>query len=711
MIEDLETSETPAEDAADKSPTALTDWENEPTIQDLTQDLTDSASDHDEHVSTVDTWLDNLKVEGKAQPKKVEGRSSVQPKLIRKQAEWRYSSLSEPFLSTEDIFNVAPVTAEDRNAAIQNGLVLNNQFNTKIQKVKFINDYVRTAVDEGTVVVRVGWDFEEEEREVEVPLFDYRVTNDPAIIQRQEALHQLVTQNPNALNTAPEEWVKAYNLSVKTGLPHEPVPAGTETQTKTVTVKNQPSLEVCDYRNVTIDPTCLGDISKAEFIIYSFETNLSELEKDGKYVNLDQININTNSILSAPDHDTEESSLTFNFSDKPRKKFVAYEYWGFWDIHNTGVAESFIATWVGDTMIRMESNPFPNKELPFITAQYLPIRRSIYGEPDGELLEDNQKIVGAVTRGMIDIMGRSANGQQGVRKDALDITNKRKFDRGLDYEFNAQVDPRQAFYMHTFPEIPASAPTMLQYQNQDAESLTGVKAFSEGITGSALGDNVGGIRSALDATAKRELDILRRLAEGIKQIGRKVISMNGEFLEEEEIIRITDEEFVPVKRDDLAGNIDLTLSISTPEADNEKAKELAFMLQTTAQTMGNDFAQLILSNIARLRKMPALAKQIEEFQPTPDPLQQQIQMLEIEKLKAEITKLNSEAEENSAEAALDRAKAGNTQSDTDNKNLDFVEQESGTTHARDVDRITSQAESQARTKVIDNLTKPVAKAS
>ena len=94
-------------------------------------------------------------------------------------------------------------------------------------------------------------------------------------------------------------------------------------------------------------------------------------------------------------------------------------------------------------MIRMEESPFPDKELPFVLVKYLPRRKDIYGEPDGELLIENQKIVGAVTRGMIDMMGRSAAGQIGYRKDALDITNKRRFDQGMDYEFNSHVvDPR-----------------------------------------------------------------------------------------------------------------------------------------------------------------------------------------------------------------------------------------------------------------------------
>ena len=135
------------------------------------------------------------------------------------------------------------------------------------------------------------------------------------------------------------------------------------------------------------------------------------------------------------------------------------------------IAKPFVATWVGQTLIRLEENPFPDKKIPFVFVSLLPKRKSVYGEPDGELLIDNQKIIGAVTRGMIDIMGKSANGQTGYRKDALDATNKRKFQMGKDYEYNGGVDPRLAFHMHTFPEIPASAQFMLQQQNFDAESL------------------------------------------------------------------------------------------------------------------------------------------------------------------------------------------------------------------------------------------------
>jgi hypothetical protein len=641
-------------------------------------------------------------------------RSTVQPKLIRKQAEWRYPALSEPFLSTENIFTVEPVTFEDKQSAIQNSLILNNQFNTKINKVDFIDEYVRTAVEEGTVIVRVGWEYEEEINEVEVPVFEFIQSNDPNIIQAHQQLHELMQSNPEEFqNSVSPEMQQAHKLSMENNVPMEPVQVDIETEEQVTVLKNEPTLEVCDYKSMSIDPSCKGNLQKAGFVVFSFETSLSELKKEGdRYKNLDQINTNSSSILDADDSEADVSN--FNFKDEPRKKFIAHEYWGLWDIEGTGKVKPIVATWVDGTIIRMEENPFPDQEHPFVKVQYLPVRKSNYGEPDGELLIENQNIIGAVTRGVIDIMGRSANGQVGSRKDALDITNKRKFDKGFDYEYNPSVgDPRTAFYMHTFPEVPRSAEYVLNAQNDDAEGLTGVKAFAGGLNGGSLGDSVGGIKSTLSASSKREIGILRRLSNGIIQIGRKFISMNAEFLSEEEVVRLSNDEFVPVRRDDLQGKVDLKLSISTAEDDAEKAQELSFMLQTTAQSMGNEFSQIILADIARLRKMPVLEKAIKEFQPQPDPMAQKKAELEIVLLEAQIANERSKAIENNAAARLDLArettegaKAENLNSDTDLKNLEFVEQETGTNQERNLQLSREQANANSQLKVLDSLLKP-----
>ena len=685
----------------------LTNWKQEPSLMELKADLEEARSAHDAQVSQIDTWMDARNVTGKAQVNTPKGNSRIVPKLIRKQNEWRYASLSEPFLANEDIFKVKPVTWEDRDAAFQNQLVLNNQFNTKIRKVDFIDEYVRTAVDEGTVIVRVGWNFQEEEETVEAPIVEFHPN--PETMEYHQQLEQLKIESPSQyLTDVADPWKEAHDMTMEMGVPIEPHIVGYEKEKQMKTVSNHPTVQICDYRNTIIDPSCEGDLDKANFVIFRFESSLSELEKDGRYKNLDKINLATNTILGEPDHVSPHATTGFNFKDKPRQKFIVHEYWGYRDLKGSGKLQPFVAAWVGDTLIRMEENPFPDKKLPFVKVQYLPVRRSTYGEPDGALLEDNQKIIGAVTRGMIDLLGKSANGQTGMRKDMLDPTNKRKYEKGLDYEFNANVDPRQGIHMHQYPEIPSSAQFMVELQNREAESLTGVKAFSNtGITGQALGDVATGIRGALDATSKRELGILRRLAQGVIQIGRKFISMNSEFLSEEEVIRITNEEFVPVRRDDLAGKFDLVLTISTAEEDETKVNQLAFLLQTMGNNMDFQITKMILTDIARLKKMPDLAKKIEVYEPQPDPLQQKKAELEIALLEAQIEKERSmgqhytaQASRNLAQSNTEQAKTGKLISEAELNALNYVEQETGVKQERELEKMGEQSRAQGEHSVL-----------
>lgn len=657
----------------------LVDWNNPPSVRDLKQDLAEAKSNHDLHVNKVNESLAALRGELKIKVK--EGRSKVQPKLVRKQNEWRYSALEEPFLSTDDMFIVNPVTYKDVEAAKQNMLILNKQFRTDIPKVKFINKYIRTAVNTGTVIVKLNWEYEKGMVTEEVPVY----TKTP------EELYAALQQKINAGQMTEEEAIPIMESG-------QPIQIGVESREVEEDVINRPVLQVKDSRNVIIDPSCEGDIDNAQFIIDIFLTDLSTLKKDSRYSNLDLISENQFNGASLDDYqyyDTEyKTDPNFKFQDKPRKKLVAYEYWGYWDINGDGIVKPIVATWIGDVMIRLEENPYPDKKLPFVVVQYLPPDHdTVYGDSDASLLKENQDIIGAISRSIIDLIGRSANAQQGVRKDLLDPINRDRFNKGMDFEYNPVTNIENALYMTHMPEVPRSALELIQLQNNEAEALTGVKAFTGGISGDALGSSVGGIRSALDATAKRELGILRRLSDGLKEIGKKIIAMNSVWLSDEEIIRITDDDFVAIKRSDLAGNFDLSLTVSTAEMDNQKASELAFMLQTTGNSLPFDITKIILTKIADLRKLPDLSKMIADYQPQPDPLEQQKAQLEIELLKAQIANERAKANENAVDVQLkaaktqsELAKAGKLSSEKDRVDLDYVEQATGLNQDRELEK-------------------------
>ena len=659
-------------------------WKKIPTVEDLKADLTSAQPSHQAHCDKIDKWLKKLAGEVQASAKPVKGRSQVQPKLIRKHAEWRYSSLEEPFLSTKDLFDIDPMTAEDVNGADENEILINYQWNTKINKVRFINEYVRTAVDEGTVIVQVGWLHEKEKRKVNVAV---RLTPE----QLQMKLYAMVSQGQLTQEEAiakmqdPNEyvqWVKREQEYVK---------------------HNHPVVRICEYDRVIVDPTCEGDIEKAQFVIVPTETSISELLKDGTYdlselftdstmSEIDKSKIDDDTFYSTFSSSQRDKQLNpFTFKDIARKKLTMYEYYGYWDVDGDNKTRAIKAVWIGNTLIKLEELPFPDNKLPFVLVQFMPERKSIYGTPDGKLIEDNQDILGAVLRGIIDIMGRSANGQQLLAKDFLDPINQLKYDKGENAYFNPGKDPRLSVHMQTFPEIPNSAMQMIELLNTDAESLTGVMAFNTGISGQALGNTATGVRGALDSASKRELGILRRLSQGIEQIGRKIIAMNSEFLTDEEVIRVTNREFRTIKKDDLAGDYDLRVNISTAESDNQKIEKLAFMLQTLGQNMGIDLLQLILADIAKLQKMPELAEKIAAYQPQPDPMAQKLQELEIRKLETDIEKTQADiadkyarAGENKIDAEMKAAKVDEIRANTrmkhstaDQQDQEFLQKDLG----------------------------------
>lgn len=697
--EEIEPSVNGVDDPSGKD--KLTDWAKEPTLETLKGDLEMAKESHGSQMTKIKKWKDLRNVEGSEKPKvRGENRSKVQPKLVRRQAEWRYPALTEPFLNTERVFETKPTTAEDVQGAKQNQLLLNWQFRTKLNRVAFIDNYVRATVDEGTSIVRLGWNREVETVQEEVPEFTfYEIESEEEFAALNEAM-QLSVTNPRGYDEATTDEMKAaVDYFEETNIPAIAEITGTVMEDVEKVINNHPTATVLNPQNVYIDPTCEGDPDKALFVIESFETNYAELIKDkDRYKNLDKVGVKASDVLNEPDHETTTPQAR-TFKDRARRKLVAYEYWGFYDIEGKGKLEPIVATWVDNVLIRMERNPFPDQKLPYVVVPYNPVLREVHGEADAELLGDNQRILGAVTRGMIDLLGRSANSQQGFAKGMLDPLNRRRFDNGDDYEFNPQANPQLGHIQHKFPEFPQSALSMINMQNQEAEALSGVKSFAGGMSGESYGEVAAGIRGVLDAAGKREMAILRRLALGMQRIGEKIAAMNAVWLSEIEVVRVTNEEYVEINREDLKGNYDFIVDISTAEIDNAKAQDLGFMLQTMGNNLDFGITQRILVKIANLKRMPDLAKAIEEFQPQPDPMEQKLKELQIQKEMKEIEKLDSEI-------AYNHARAEKAAADADAVDLDIVEQESGTKHLRDVDKMRAQAEGNQELEVTKGLLKP-----
>lgn len=680
--------------------TLVTKWAKEPTLTEMKSIYDESKSFHDTQIKKIKDWNDLMGATGKYSPVKVEGRSSVQPKLVRKQAEWKYSALTEPFLGSDKLFQCNPVTFEDEYAAKQHELLLNWQFRTKLNKVKFIDELIRATVDDGTSIVRVGWERTSIPEVVELPVYAYyEIEEDETTeeyIQQLQELAELSQSNPREYNeTVPEEMQEAVNYFVDNGVPVQVEIIEYVEETVERIVENKPTVEILDPAAIYIDPTCKGNLDNALFVVHVYETSKAELlANSGQYTNIDKIE------WDRVETDAEiQGSSDFKFKDGLKNRLTAYEYWGYHDIHDDGILYPIVATWVGDVLIRLEESPFPDGKLPFVMIPYLPVKRHAYGEPDAELLRDNQIITGALTRSMIDLIGGAANAQTGIPMGYLDLINKRRFESGEDYEYNPSLNqhPSNAVYTHKMPEIPNSALSMYTIQEQQAESLSGTKSFSGGISGAAYGDVAAGIRGALDASSKREMAVLRRLARGVVEIGTKIIAMNSVFLSDKEVIRVTNSRYVEIKREDIKGNFDLIVDISTAEIDDAKSQDLAFMVQTVGPIAGPAASMQIIAEIAELKRMPELANRLRSFSFEPSEEDKMMQQMELKIKELEIAELESRI-------ALNYSNVDERGSNATKKTLDAMEQQQGITHNREMEKQKAQSQGNQNLAITKALT-------
>ena len=130
---------------------------------------------------------------------------------------------------------------------------------------------------------------------------------------------------------------------------------------------------------------------------------------------------------------------------------------------------------------------------------------------------------------------------------------------------------------------------------------------------------------------------------------------------------------------------------------------------------------MIRAEIARLRKMPDLAKRIESYQPQPDPMVVQKQQMELLVLQMQLQKETSLARKHASEAdllniqqmteradailtmakaATEKAKARQIHSEADRTDLDYLEQESGVHQERELQKLGEQARSNTQLALV-----------
>jgi hypothetical protein len=284
------------------------------------------------------------------------------------------------------------------------------------------------------------------------------------------------------------------------------------------------------------------------------------------------------------------------------------------------------------------------------------------------------------------------NGQTGTKKGFTDEANLRKMKQGLDFEYNTTMAD---VFEDTYKPISNSIFHILDKNEKTAESAVGVSLMAHGTGGNALGSSAAAVNATTTSSAKREMHIVRGIAETcLIPMLKKFSRYNREFLSPEEVMNITDKPYVQPKAQ---SEFDIKIVLESAETRAAKSQSTGFVLQTMGPNMPQDQQQILLARYMKLVGEPDIAHAIEN--PEPDPVKQEeqrkaayIQDLQIAKLEAEIRNEDAKGKENQVDIQLKMAKTREINSQSDLKDLDYLTKEQGLDHNREVEKLKLQSE-------------------
>ena len=560
----------------------------------------------------------------------VKGKSKYVSKDIKKLLKWQLPIILEPFVNTAEIVRCQGTVAETVHTSKKIENLLNYQFTRQFDRYNFLRKSIKLLQKESKVVVRTGWKLKTETQQVLTP----------------EGM-----------------------------------------QTIEVPVVNQPDAIICKNENIFIDPKADGETPT--FVVHKYETTISNLRENKHWFNQKAVE---ELAKTHKDNDNDETALAYErettnlehggdydyeSSDKSLKKVVVYEYWGQYDIDEDGIAEQIVCAWSDNVILKLEDNPYPDNEIPFVFCDFDADPFQNYSDSAIEDLVDNSHLMTLIKRGLIENLASANIGQKGIAKGALDTINLRKFRNGEDFEYNKNFGEPWTAHYNPLGNTPLE---MLQMLETDNEALSGVTKNAIGErTPNLSATQAGQIESA---TQRRMLDLVRNIAENlVKPILRKWLVYDMQYLSDRELIYITgSDEPVFIDKKDLDGRVHMQMQVTTQAIDEQKAKQLAFLLQTSQQSQDPKITKMLYVKMLKLNKMFEEAKELENYEPQPNMQQQQTMQLELAKLQAEVQNLKVKALENQADIQLKLARAKEIASKADLNDLDYVGKATGEHH-------------------------------
>jgi len=629
----------------------------------ISRDIDSASFTNQGIIADIQKWLDAY--DGKPYGNEVEGRSKLVWKLIKKQVNALIPNIVKPFIGTKTIVECDPRTANDYYKAKIDERCINHFFNYRFKKKKFLKSIAKQITKEGTCWIRVGW---------------FRKTKKKEFI---------VKRLPSNI----DDWIAR-------GAKVEKLDDGFKIYKEEV-IHNRPVAKVIRNEAIVIDPTA-DNVNEAKFIIYKYSTDISTLRQEPQFSEEDirRLEEFISKTEEADTLDGEEihpsNPYQFSFQDKERKKIKIYEYWGEIDIDGDGITEPIVAVVAEPSIIindngsqrsfskkfllKAKENPYPFKKPPFVCIRFDDEVFEVWGKALADIIDEEQKFYTAIVRGIMDNIAQANNGIKFVKKGALDSVNfKRLMNGERVVEVNSTAPLNQVTADGNFNELPASVYNILSLIEQQTESLTGVNKYMQGIVGvNDTKSTATQFSATMTQSQIRLLDIVDNVAEGLREMFMMWVEMMRKFLSDKEIEDITgfnlielrtketnkliaeygiDELPEDTKRkamllimkeiddifDKADAKYDIDIKVGTDGLKQIKINAINMFLQQASPLIANgsispEVTKHLIADFAELLDLEKTAKMIREYEPKPNPFEEENMKTELELKKAKAMK-------------------------------------------------------------------------
>lgn len=545
-------------------------------------------------------------------------KSKMVTKEIAKQIEWQKPNVTEPFLSSTSPLRVQNMKSSSQGKVVEKWL--NNQFTANFDRYEFIEELVDVMQREGTVWIQSYW-----ENKVETQVTTHKNVTYEELLQMEHADAELQQDG-------------TYTISVE----------------QEITQYNRPSAQVVRNEHILPDPAArsVKELRFMAVIKHMTIAEISKLEgvKKKDIKDLDAATQSSETTIGGQSRNVTglEYGLDDSYQpqDRARQKIRIIEYWGYYDIDNNGTVEPILAYWEdgSDKILSVEKNPMPNKEIPFDRCVYSKRPFSLWGNPLAFYILDNQKVKSGITRGILDNMSLSNNGQKFIQNGTLDYVNWKRMRNG---NRNIMVNKPDGIQDGSYNQLPSSIFDLYNVMSKESEDLAGIKAGSPAITGNNI--NKDEAQGQLTMSQQRMVALVRSVSRGLEGMAHKWVTMAEVFLEDRQIMALFSEtEMQDINLFHKVGETKITIQVGTQANNNIKINQLNMLMQQ-AKALGESMPPKIINGIVadmlELFNKYSESVELREYEPKPSPEQQKMQQLEMQKTELEVAKLQAEIQE------------------------------------------------------------------